>query len=252
MSYNLLHGLDVRRGHVDLAPASTTLQAASPDVVVVQEADRGLARSGSVDQVAELGRALDLHAYFAPALLGDPDVRWTTASGEDPGGPGYGVGLLTRWPADRVRTLRLPGGGDGERRRPATMGRPGWDREPRVALAARVPTPTGPLTIATTHLSYLPWRAIRQLRAALGWARAGDVPVVLLGDLNLPVWTVNLVSGSAWRHAGGAPTYPSWRPRLQPDHLLASPGVAILDVAVGTTVASDHLPLIATLGASAV
>jgi endonuclease/exonuclease/phosphatase family metal-dependent hydrolase len=252
-TYNVLHGISLRTGRVDLGPAADLIARLDADVVAVQEVDRDLARSGGGDQVADLGRRTGLHATFGAALLGDPDDRWTPVPAVDPGGPAYGVGLLTRRPPAAVRRVALPGGGEGRREPVDPAGRtgppnPGWDREPRAALLADLDLDGVRVRVATTHLSYLPWRAMGQLRAALAAAAAGadGVPAVLTGDLNLPALGVRgLVRG--WRSAQGFATYPAWNPRLQPDQLLVRGPVRVLDVAVGPQGPSDHLPLVTTL-----
>jgi endonuclease/exonuclease/phosphatase family metal-dependent hydrolase len=254
---NCLHGLDVRRGPpvrpdartlVRLADELTTLGA---DVLALQEVDRALERSSCVDQVAALADALGWHGWFSPALLGDPDARWRQVRGGDPGGPAYGVGLLSRFPASspavRAATARatpLPGGGDGHRR-PRGGPNPGWDREPRVALRVTLATPAGPLDVTTTHLSYLPWRGVRQLRRAAAHARSARA--VLAGDLNLPP---GVVAGALprWHRAGGdEPTYPAHEPRWRVDHVLVRGTVDVLDVEVRGPLWSDHRPVVATL-----
>ena len=251
-TYNLLHGIDLRSGQVDLFAAAALVARLRADVVAVQEADRGLARSGGIDQVAELGRRCGLHATFAPALLGDPDDGWTPVPEPDPGGPAYGVGLLTAVPPRSVQRIALPGGGAG-RREPLPPGldrppAPGYDREPRTALVAELSFPAGALRVVTTHLSYLPWRGLAQLRALVAaLADLPPLPTVLTGDLNLPALGVRAVVRGGWRHAQGFPTYPAWRPRVQPDQLLVRGALAVRDVTVGPRGASDHLPLTATL-----
>ena len=248
---NLLHGLDVRAGgRLDLPATATAIRGLAADVIALQEVDRGLRRTGTVDQVAWLARALGMHGVFAPALLGDPGTSWTPANGHDSGGAAYGVGLLSRLPLDRVGIVPLPAGGPGRRRRPrASPGRPGWDREPRVALLADVITAAGALRLGTTHLSYLPWRGLRQLRQAVRatWESRGDgCGTVLLGDLNLPARAVRLAA-PRWTHAGGGRTYPSWHPRLQVDHVLLRGPVALRGTAVTAATTSDHLGVIAVV-----
>lgn len=246
-TYNLLHGLDPRTGRVDLAATARAITVLGADVVAVQEVDRCLDRTGGGDQVAELAQALGWHGLFAPALSGDPGVAWRAVTGADPGGAGYGVGLLSTLPLLRPARMSLPGGGDGTRAATATPRRPGWDHEPRVALAADVACEGAPVRVVCTHLSYLPWRGLRQLRVAGTWAADTTGRVVLGGDLNLPVWSVRVALGPKWRHAGGGPTYPAWRPRAQPDQLLVTGGLAVRPARVGASGVSDHLPLVATV-----
>ena len=240
-TYNLLHGLHLEAGgRVDLAAASERIAALDADVVALQEVDRGLARTGDVDQVAWLATTLRLYGAFAPALLGSPDTAWTTPTEGEASGPAYGVGVLSRWPLADPAWLTLPGGGDGHRRRPPTPQRPGWDREPRVALRVTVASPEGSCTLTTTHLSYLPWRAVRQLRAALRFADGHRA--ALLGDLNLPPGPVARLA-RGWCHVRAAPTYPSWEPRMQVDQaLLRGLRPRAWEVPPHTT--SDHRPLV--------
>lgn len=246
-TWNLLHGLDVRTGRIDLAGVAEAIDALDVDVLAVQEVDRELRRSGDVDQVADLAAKLGWHGVFAPALLGNPARRWQPGpgSGPDPGGPAYGVGLLSRHPLLAPERIALPGGGAGERR-PEDVGRamPGWDNEPRVVLRARVAPSGGPeVVLATSHLSYLPWRGLRQLRIARCWLSSLPGPALLMGDLNLPARALRpALVGSGWCAPPAGPTYPSWRPGMQLDHLLARDG-RLADVRVGPRGPSDHLPV---------
>jgi endonuclease/exonuclease/phosphatase family metal-dependent hydrolase len=254
VTYNLLHGLDVRSEQVDLDAVARAIEALGADVVAVQEVDRGLRRTDERDQVAEIAKRLGWHGIFAPALLGDPTGRYEPPprDGSDPGGPAYGIGLLSPHPLRAPARKALPGGGPGESRpRPeAEEGvppKPGWDGEPRAALRAVVRCEGRDVAVTTAHLSYMPWRGARQLRVAAAFAGALRGPAVLLGDLNLPFWSVRgAVTGSRWRVTPAACTFPSWQPHLQLDHLLVR-GLVVDDVRVGPRGPSDHLPLGATL-----
>lgn len=238
----------MRAGKLDLAAACEAIVVLEADVVAVQEADRELERTGGVDQVAHLAERLGWHGVFAPALLGDPDRRWSAVPAQDPGGPAYGVGLLSRLPLVAASRITLPGGGDGVRKPGVSPQNPGWDYEPRVALSASVTVTGASIRITTTHLSYLPWRCVAQLRAAARFARGSGGPAVLIGDLNLPAWGARLaLTGCRWTHAGGESTYPAWEPRLQTDQLLVTGGLVTRDVSVGAPATSDHLPLVATV-----
>jgi endonuclease/exonuclease/phosphatase family metal-dependent hydrolase len=207
--------------------------------------DRGLARSGGVDQAAELAERLGLHVAFTPALLGDPDTEWSIVHGPDPGGSGYGVALLSRHPLNDVARIGVPGGGSGRRRStPRPAGNPGWDREPRVAMRATVDVAGHTVAVTTTHLSYLPWRGVRQLThltRVLGPAQ----PAVLMGDFNLPPWVTGVVA-RGWRGPGGGPTHPATAPRLQLDQILVR-GLLVDVVSVAEPSTSDHRAVVADL-----
>lgn len=240
VSLNLLHGLDMATGQVDTARVAAAVARLEPDVVALQEVDRGQPRSGEADQVGEVAAAVGGHARFAAALAGDPARSWEPAFGGDVDGPAYGVGLVSRWPICRAQPVALPGGGAGTRSAlPSPLG-PGYDREPRAALRAELDVDGHRLPVTATHLSYLPWRGARQLRVAA--AAAADSPAVLVGDLNLPVFAVRGLA-RGWRHAGGAATHPAWSPRTQPDQLLVRGRLAIDEVRVGPRFPGDHLPL---------
>ncbi|HSJ43604.1 MAG TPA: endonuclease/exonuclease/phosphatase family protein [Euzebyales bacterium] len=245
VSYNLLHGVDITaHGVVNLAAAAAVLADLDADIIALQEADRGQERTGGADQVAELADALGMAGVFSPALLGDPGTSWRPATFDD-GGAAYGVGLLVSGDLTGVRHVRLPGGGAGSRRPGASPQRPGWDAEPRVALAATAAVGGEQLTVVVTHLSYLPVRAARQLRAAASIPHPGCARI-LVGDLNLPAWAVRaVVPGS--RHAGGEATYPSWRPRLQMHHVLVDGPVDVLRATAPALTTSDHRPLVVDL-----
>jgi endonuclease/exonuclease/phosphatase family metal-dependent hydrolase len=55
-----------------------------------------------------------------------------------------------------------------------------------VLIAAVLETPAGPMTVANTHLSFVPGWNGAQLRRAARAVRSLPAPRVLLGDLNLP------------------------------------------------------------------
>lgn len=140
------------------------------------------------------------------------------ARGDEPDHvPGYGIALISRLPVRDWRPVRLPLGS------PWLFGRLqlGAD-QPRVAVAAVVETPDGPLSVAATHLSSgSTWN-----RTQLRWLvdRLGPVPrpLVVLGDLNIRGDEPARMTG--WRDLVGAPTYPRERPRLCLDHVLVDDG----------------------------
>jgi endonuclease/exonuclease/phosphatase family metal-dependent hydrolase len=71
---------------------------------------------------------------------------------------------------------------------------------------------------------------------------------VLLGDFNLrPPVVDRALRRRGWRTAPAAPTFPSWKPMVQLDHLLVRGGITLDDLTVGPAGPSDHLPLAATV-----
>ena len=136
-------------------------------MLALQEVDLDQPRSGMADLTAVAAEAMGAVSHrFVAAISGTPGATWMAATGrEQPGTAAYGIALLSRFPADSWQVVRLP-------RIPAKfpMYLPGpnrvmmVDEEPRAAMVARLDTPLGPLTVANTHLSFVPgWNRV-QLR----------------------------------------------------------------------------------------
>lgn len=220
-TFNVFSGKTMSDPDVDADRFSGAISALDTDVLALQEVDRDQPRSGDLDLTALATQAMGSQAHrFQPTLAGTPGTKWRRASqDEQPGTPLYGIALLSRYPVQWWRTIHLPW----------VRGRvPAWlseDRrvaivheEPRVALVARVITPLGPLTVAGTHLSYVPGLNAMHLRRLRHALRKVDGPVLLVGDLNLPGnWPTRL---TGYRSLGGAPTYPTDAPTRQIDHAL--------------------------------
>jgi endonuclease/exonuclease/phosphatase family metal-dependent hydrolase len=231
-TYNVLSGR-VPGGDHDPEALARSVVGLDADVVALQEVDHLQPRSGNRDQVADLLAALSATGeawagHFLPTLVGTPTLTrsWVPATSADAGDghPAYGVALLSRLPVRAWHSLRwtsswgrLPMLVPTQRGRLVPLLIPD---EPRAVVAAVVETELGPITVAGTHLSFLPPRAIWQLRSFIRWARSLPGPHVLLGDLNLPGGVPAQVTG--WRRLADVPTYPGHRPRTQLDHALAN------------------------------
>lgn len=249
-SLNLLHGRSLADGRVDVTRLRAAVATLDADVLGLQEVDRAQPRSHGLHLTREVAEACGAADWrFVPALVGTPGAAWRTAADEDDATeePSYGCGLVSRWPVLAWHTVRLAA---APVRSPVVL--PGsrqvvWlQDEPRVGLAAVVDSPAGRVTVATTHLSFVPlWNAVqlRRLTRALAGLPA---PRVLLGDLNLPGPLPRLASG--WRPLATVPTYPAARPRWQLDHALASgPLPPVRSVAAPVLPVSDHRALVVEL-----
>jgi endonuclease/exonuclease/phosphatase family metal-dependent hydrolase len=240
VTWNVLHGRSLTDGEASAERLAKCCADLGADLLALQEVDRLQARSGGTDHAAAVADAMGAVDWrFVPALYGTPGETWRRADDADPGGTAYGIALFSKLPVTSWRTLRLP-------RMPRVglpMMAPGTRRwqwvpdEPRVAVCARVATPYGDITVAATHLSFVPaWNAW-QLRRVVGALRRLPGPYVLMGDLNLPPPLPRLFAG--WQCLAKGPTFPAPNPHLQLDHVLASPG---LDLPVARCEARE-LPL---------
>jgi endonuclease/exonuclease/phosphatase family metal-dependent hydrolase len=253
---NLLHGRSLTDGIVDIARMRTAVAELGADVLGLQEVDRNQPRSHGADLTAEVAAAVGAVEHrFEPALRGTPGEAWVPAAGaaDADAGPAYGIGLVSRVPVRRWEVIRLAA---APVRSPLLL--PGTRQwiwladEPRVGLAAVVDHPTRPgttMTIATTHLSFVPGWNAWQLRHLLRALRQLPQPVVLLGDLNLPAPLPRLVA-PGWRPLATAATWPAPGPRVQFDHVLGH-GAELPTVTGSRTVEmafSDHRALLVDLG----
>jgi endonuclease/exonuclease/phosphatase family metal-dependent hydrolase len=278
VTWNVLHGCSPDDGRVDLDRFAAAVRSLDADVLALQEVDRGQARSQGADLAAVAAEAMGARDHrFAAALVGPPGA-WSAAPHEDRvGGPGaaaadataalpataperlealvdpsprepaYGVALISRLPVTSWRVVRVP---PLPRPVPMLVGRPLRPAvvrdEPRVAIAAEVAADAGTLTVATTHLSFVPgWNLLqlRRLVRTLG-CEVGPGPLVLTGDLNTGARRAAWVSGLTGLAAGR--TFPAPEPRTQLDHLLGR-GVRASDGAVHHLPVSDHRALGVTL-----
>ncbi len=254
-TFNVLHGMSPADGRVDLTRFPAEIGALGADVLGLQEVDRGQSRSGQADLAALAASAVgaDADYRYVPALTGTPGGRWGAATDADedrPDKPSYGIALVTRlavrcWHVVRLRPapMRSPVVVAGTRARLALL-----QDEPRALLAAVVDGPGGRLTVATTHLSFVPGWNAWQLRRVCAELRRLPAPRILLGDLNLPGPLMRTLSG--WRVLAKAATYPSPKPWVQLDHVLGHGTLpAVTGVQARALTFSDHCALVVDLSA---
>jgi len=231
VSYNIKHGLGMD-GELDLARVGDLLEGAGAEVVLLQEVDERVERSGGVDQAAALAARLGMEARFGPFM--------------DYQGGRYGLAILSALTVVDAEVIELPEG----------------SREPRSALVVTLDAGGTLLRVANAHLDWLAddTRRVAQARALLealvGDAAGGgaQIPVVLGGDLNdVPGSpTLALLQGwGAFRWLGPeAPTFPADEPGRTLDHFLIHPVGAASGAAVRVLdepTVSDHRPVVLDL-----
>jgi len=246
LSLNLQHGLSRDGSPTSAEELTAAVAGLDVDVVALQEVDRAQPRSGEIDQATVVAQALGMpHVRFAATLAGD--VRRgavSPAQWGSPDGAGYGLAIASRWPvlAWFVKPLpRLP------TRYPVVK-----DRRPRLradeqrgAIAAVLQTPTGQLTVASTHMSLLAPVAVVQSRALLRAMSTMPTPALVCGDLDLDPWLLDPLS-PGWQ-LPRARTFPSAQPRRQIDHVLVR-GAEVASVESVELPISDHRGLLVRLG----
>ncbi|HWY01775.1 MAG TPA: endonuclease/exonuclease/phosphatase family protein [Mycobacterium sp.] len=247
-TFNILHGRTLGDG-VDPQRLRDCVRHLDADVLTLQEVDFEQPRSDRADLTAAATETMGAVEHrFVAAISGTPGATWMAATGhEQPGTAAYGIALLSRFPVASWQVVRLP-------RIPMRfpMYLPGPNRvmvvneEPRAAVIAQLHTPRGRLTVANTHLSFVPGWNRRQLRRLIHDLRGFPGPRLLMGDLNMKPPTVRRWSGM--RTLALAATFPADTPNRQLDHILTDDD----RLRSGATEAelmpiSDHRPLVVDL-----
>ncbi|HVK09665.1 MAG TPA: endonuclease/exonuclease/phosphatase family protein [Gemmataceae bacterium] len=227
LSYNVHHG-EGTDGKLDLARIAKVITTAKPDLVALQEIDRGAKRTGGVDQAAELARLTGLHVEFGKAI----DLQ----------GGAYGLATLSRYPLHGARVHPLPGK---------------KGQEARIVLEARVEVGAGrAITFLNTHFQHDDAATRAEQAAKVSDLFAGaDGPVVLAGDLNAtPESEPMKALAKHWTPATpfdrGLKTIPAGAPKSQIDYVLVRPAgrfKVVEATVIEEKVASDHRPVLAVL-----
>jgi endonuclease/exonuclease/phosphatase family metal-dependent hydrolase len=226
VTYNIHHGagLDDR---VDLERIAALLARLDPDVVALQEVDRGVTRSGGEDQARRLGDLLGMRHAFGAFM--------------DYQGGQYGMAILSRCPIVNVNPARLPDG-----------------NEPRVALAVQFERPTGGvLTVIDVHFDWVGDDAFRfaQARAVASVLHTLSTPYILAGDFNDHPGSRTMAlfherATEADKPESNRFTFSADDPRREIDFIFVSRAhdwtVRRVEV-VPERVASDHMPVVAEL-----
>jgi endonuclease/exonuclease/phosphatase family metal-dependent hydrolase len=247
-TFNILHGRTVGDG-VDPARLRECVRRLDPDVLALQEVDFEQPRSDRADLTAVAAESMGAVEHrFVAAISGTPGATWMAATGhEQPGTAAYGIALLSRYPVASWQVVRLP-------RIPMRfpMYLPGPNRvmvvneEPRAAVIAQLHTPLGGLTVANTHLSFVPGWNRRQSRRLIQDLHSFPAPRLLIGDLNMTPGAVRRWSGM--RALAVAATFPAGSPDRQLDHILTDDDRLRGGAAQAELMPiSDHRPLVINL-----
>ncbi len=225
-SYNIRHaqGTDGRR---DLDRTAALLQNLRADIIGLQEVDQGTHRSDREDQPALLGEKLGMASAFG-CFMGYQGGK-------------YGLAILSRFPIEATKSIRLPPG-----------------NEPRVALACRIRLPSGqPIMVVNLHLDWVRDDSFRRVQAEklAEYLAELQIPYLLLGDFNdqpdSP--TLQVLSRDALpatKPAEDRFTFSSTDPQREIDFIFAAPRKAwsLHDCRLfDAPLTSDHRPVLAEL-----
>ncbi len=232
MSFNIQAGIDTRyyhqyftRGWRHVLPdtkRSHNLRRIADvigdfDLVGLQELDAGSLRSGFVDQTAFLAQTAAFPHWYQQTNR--PLGRFAQHSN----------GLLSRLAAREVTEHRLPGRMPG-----------------RGALIVRFGPAEAELVVVLLHLALSQRARLSQL-AYVAEQIAESEHVIVMGDLNCHSRSPELVylcAETGLREPlHDLPTYPSWRPARNIDHILVSPSLEVTAAEVLDEAVSDHLPM---------
>jgi endonuclease/exonuclease/phosphatase family metal-dependent hydrolase len=228
LSYNIHKGIGGRDRLYRLERIIEVIRREAPDVVLLQEVDRNVKRSGFDDQPTLLAAAL---AFQPGAYQFNHRVR----------DGGYGNLVLARWPITRRHniSLRLKG------------------RKNRRAQIAVVDTPDGRIRLVNWHLGLGERERHSQVRRLLEHTRYHEysgLPTLVAGDTN--DWRNTLHSGAFSEHGLQQVTAPPSRFRSFPaympvgalDKAFACHQIRVVRAHVVKSAlakrASDHLPLV--------
>ncbi len=223
LSWNILHGANAG-GELNLVEKRDYLRKSDADLVFLQEVDDRCKRSAGVDQMLFLAEDSDRVPGFGSFMPFQ--------------GGQYGMGMLSRLPVTKYRSLRLPEG-----------------NEPRVALILETTVLDRPVIAANVHFNWIRDDTARfaQAKALLDHLDTFDVAAIVAGDFNdVPESrTLRLFYDAGFTQVDRLePSFSSDKPRVDIDHVLIRNGGELTLDSVGGQVIdgqklSDHRPVTA-------
>ena len=226
MTYNIHVGVGMDK-RLDLQRIADVISQEHPDLVGLQEVDRGVKRTQGVDEIAELARMTGMEYAFAHNL--------------DYQGGQYGVAILSRFPILKTDHRMYLNKREAER---------------RGMIRIEVNIGGGSLSFATTHLDYQ-YEDGRVFEAGqlLDFLKDQKGPLILVGDFNEEPGgdaykLVTAYFGDAWvdsKAKDAGLSYPADKPAKRIDYIFyrANSGVRARKAWTVNTLASDHIPVAA-------
>jgi len=229
MDWNLKYGNGIH-GQLDAPAIAAAIRAQRPDVVVLEEVNRGWPIGGGTDLAEYLSRKLRMAYHWSPAADGQ-----------------FGNVILTRLPMTEVSAHRLP-----------------WVQPPqqRSYLGVTLTLDSGrTVRVMGTHLQHhqenRPTRVAQIGALVTAWSHRPDT--IIAGDMNAwPTWPemqlyrdAGLVSAQDVTGHGAELTSPTPVATNRIDYIWGTPDLRFSDFAVlSDVVVSDHFPLVVTVSLS--
>lgn len=226
MTYNIHVGVGMDK-KLDLPRIAGVINAQHPDLVGLQEVDRGVTRTQRIDEIAEIAKLTRMDYAFAFNL------RYQ--------GGQYGVAILSRFPIMATDHRLYQNTREAERR--------GFIRA-EVSVRGRL------INFVTTHLDYQ-YEDGRLFEAQQLLSALKDLkdPLIVVGDFNdieagQAYQLMRYQFGDAWtegRPADEGFSYPADKPTKRIDYIFfrSTDRVRTKRAWIVNTLASDHVPVVA-------
>lgn len=228
MTYNIHVGVGMDK-KLDLARIAAVIMNERPDLVGLQEVDRGVRRTELKDEIVELSKLTGMEFAFAHNL--------------DYQGGQYGVAILSRFPIQKIDHRKYENLREAERRGMI-----------RIEVKLRDKT----LNFVTTHLDYqYEDGRVFETEQLLRFLQDVKGPMIVVGDFNDDSLggaykLMRAKFDDAW--SGAKPgeaglSYPADKPTKRIDYIFTrkSDRIKAKRAWIVSSLASDHLPVIADL-----
>lgn len=228
MSYNIHVGVGMDK-KLDLPRIADVITREHPDLVGLQEVDRGVKRTEGKDEIAELAALTKMHYAFAHNL--------------DYQGGQYGVAILSRFPIKSIDHRKYENLREAER---------------RGMLRVEVEVNGHKLSFANTHLDYQHADGrLFETEQLLKFLSNVKEPLIVVGDFNdEPSGTSYKLMFAGFEDSWARTqkkepglTYPADKPVKRIDYIFTrrTDRLRPKKTWVPVTLASDHLPLVADI-----
>lgn len=223
LNYNIRHGQSMD-GKINLARIVEVLASMDADLISLQEVDVQRPRSFGIDQAAEIARQLDMDFVFGAA------INYKIGA--------YGNAILSRYPVLQSVNHQLPA-----------------PRPERSMLELKIEVRGKILRLFNTHMELDRKLRLRQIQEyIIPLILSANTATLFCGDLNEGpaeagiLYLSNYLQDSFRVNSGSlTKTFPSDNPITRMDYIFYNQACAAVDYQIIPSLASDHLPIIASI-----